>query len=49
MACSCTKGSTKATTKCTVKKPNGQTYKTYNNKMEADAAAKRVGGTVTCK
>ncbi len=45
MACACNAGKTPAK-KYTVLKPNGSVYKTYSSKIEADAAAKRVGGTV---
>jgi hypothetical protein len=44
MACACNAG--KTAKKYTVVKPNGETYKVYSNKIEADAAAKRVGGKV---
>lgn len=45
MACACNANKT-AGKKYTVLKPNGQVYKTYTTKIEADAAAKRVGGKV---
>jgi len=43
--CNCTKTKPAATT-YTVKYPNGSTYKVYSSKLEADAAALRVSGTV---
>ena len=47
MACSCTKSSTAtADKKYTVLKSDGSKYKTYKTRLEADAAARRVGGTV---
>lgn len=45
MACSCTKSS-KTPASYTVIKPGGGTYKTYSTKLEAEAAAARIGGTV---
>jgi hypothetical protein len=46
MPCACQAGKKDAGKKYTVKKPNGMTYKVYSNKLEADAAAARVGGRV---
>lgn len=39
--CACNAGK-----KFTVLRPNGTTYKTFTTRVEADAAAQRVGGTV---
>lgn len=48
MPCACSVGKKSATgTKYTVKYSTGATYKTYSNKVEADAAAKRIGGKVS--
>lgn len=41
MPCACNSGS-----KFTVLRPNGTIYKTFSTRVEADAAAARVGGTV---
>ncbi len=46
MPCACNAGRKNAGTKYAVKKPDGSTYKVYATKLEADAAAKRVGGKV---
>jgi hypothetical protein len=42
MACACSAGKKKYT----VLYSSGKTYKVYSTKVEAEAAAKRVGGTV---
>lgn len=47
MPCACNaKDKNAAGKKYTVKKPNNTVYKVYTNKIEAEAAAKRVGGKV---
>lgn len=46
MACAC-QNKKEAAKKYTVKYPSGKTYKVYGNEIEAKAAAKRVGGTVS--
>jgi hypothetical protein len=46
MGCACNAKPSAKATKYTVIKPSGQTYKTYSTKIEAEAAAKRVGGKV---
>jgi hypothetical protein len=45
MACACGSKSSKST-KYTVSYSNGKTYKVYGTKVEADAAALRIGGKV---
>ncbi len=45
MPCACATKD-KTAKKYTVLKPNGSIYKTYTSKVEADAAAARVGGRV---
>lgn len=46
MACSCTKKNNQPGLTYIVKYSNGNVYKTYTSKIEADAAALRVGGRV---
>jgi hypothetical protein len=45
MPCACGKDKNASKT-YTVLKGNGSIYKTYSNKLEADAAAARIGGRV---
>lgn len=44
--CNCTKNKPATGTTYTVKYANNTTYKVYSSKLEADAAALRVGGKV---